>query len=248
MAGHSKWANIQHRKGRQDAKRAKVFTKLVREITVAARLGGADLDSNPRLRTAIKEARSASLPKDKMQKAIDKGTGVAGAEAIEEFIYEGYGPGGVAVMVEGFTDNRNRSAAEIRNIFARSGGNLGENGAVSWQFDRKGFMTVTDSHLSEDEMVEAIIDAGAEDYDTEDETWEVITDVVDLHTVASALEGLNLDVENVAPLMVPQTTMELGLDQAKKIVNMIDRFDDHDDVMKVWTNADPGSLAAAFED
>lgn len=248
MAGHSKWANIQHRKGRQDAKRAKVFTKLVREITVAARLGGADIDANPRLRAAIKEARSASLPKDKMQKAIDKGTGAAGAEAIEEFVYEGYGPGGVAVMVEGFTDNRNRSAAEIRHIFARSGGNLGENGAVSWQFDRKGFMTVHCGSLSEDEMVEAIIDAGAEDYDTEGETWEVITDVVDLHTVASALEGLDLEVENVAPLMVPQTTMELGLDQAKKIVNMIDRFDDHDDVMKVWTNADPESLAATFED
>lgn len=242
MAGHSKWANIQHRKNRQDAKKAKVFTKLAREITVSARLGGGDPEANPRLRAALAEARTVNLPADNIQRAIDKGTGDAASEALEEVVYEGYGPGGVAVLVEGFTDNRNRTAAEIRNLFDKNGGSLGESGSVAWQFRRRSLITVPKDGLGEDELTELVLEVGGEDYEEDDGGWAILADAADLKSVSDALAERGVEVRSAEWFMDPAATVDLEAGVAKRALNLLERLEDHDDVQKVWTNANPGSL------
>ncbi len=243
MAGHSKWANIQHRKGRQDAKRAKIFTKIVREITVSARLGGPDPAANPRLRSAVTEARSVNMPADNIQRAIDKGAGTGDGDSYEEFTYEGYGPGGVAILIEGLTDNRNRTAAEIRSLFSRAGGNLAENGSVAWQFERKGLITLSKDLAGEERLTELLIECGAEDYDDAGEDWIITTDGTELHAVTDGLTELGVEPSNSQWVMVPSNEMEVDSDLSGRIADMLDKLDDHDDVQKVWSNVNPESLS-----
>ncbi|PIE02767.1 MAG: YebC/PmpR family DNA-binding transcriptional regulator [Acidobacteria bacterium] len=238
MAGHSKWANIQHRKGREDAKRGKLFTKLVKEITIAARMGGGDPDSNPRLRAAITSAKSQSMPNDNIKRAVDKGTGKAGGDEIVEITYEGYGPAGVAVIVEAMTDNKNRTTPEIRHAFSKAGGNLGENGSVAWQFKRTGYVVIPKNGLSEDEIAELTLEAGAEDYEDNGENWAILSSVEDYSDVLAYLEEHEIAIASSQLAMIPTTEINVNGDNLKKVMRMIDRFEDMDDVQNVWTNAD----------
>jgi len=238
MAGHSKWANIQHRKGREDAKRAKVFTKLAREIMVSARMGGADPDANPRLRSAIAEARKNSMPNDNIKRAIDKGTGSGDSGQMDEVTFEGYGPGGVAILVEAMTDNRNRTVPEIRHIFSKNGGNLGESGSVAWQFERKGYITIPKEAMGEDALTEAVLEAGAEDYEDAGEVWGVLTAPDELHTVAGALDEQKVDYDSAKLVMIPTNELEVTGDDLTTLMKMMDLLDDHDDVQNVFNNAD----------
>lgn len=242
MAGHSKWANIQHRKSRQDAKKSKVFTKLVREITVSARLGGGDPDGNPRLRAAVAAAREVNMPADNIQRAIDKGVGAGDSDSFEEVTYEGYGPGGVAILVEGLTDNRNRTASEVRNLFTRGGGSMAESGAVNWQFERKGLVTFAKEGIDEERAAELAIESGAEDYEDGGEVWAISTAGSDLHAVADALGVAGVEVKSVEWVMVPTTEVNPEPSQSDKVLSLIENLEDHDDVQKVWTNANPESL------
>ncbi len=240
MAGHSKWANIQHRKSRQDARKAKVFTKLVREITVSARLGGSDPDGNPRLRAAVAAAREVNMPADNIKRAIDRGTGALPGVTYEEMSFEGYGPGGVAVMLELLTDNRNRTTPEIRHLFSKYGGNLGENGCVSWLFARKGLILVPRTpEMNEDEIMELALEAGAEDLDTEDEDYyRVYSSPEELHQVKEKLESSGVTVEAAQMEMEPSSTTRLEGKTAQQMIRLMEAFDDHDDVQNVWANFD----------
>lgn len=242
MAGHSKWANIQHRKNREDAKRAKVFTKLVREITVSARLGGGDPGANPRLRAAIQAAKDENMPNENIERAIDKGTGDLEGEAFEDFTYEGYGPGGAAILIEGVTDNRNRTAAEIRHLFSKGGGNMAESGAVAWQFGRQGIITLPKQGLGEERLTELLIESGAEDYEDAGDSWMITTAGSDLHSVVDELEGHEVEVRSSEWVMVPQAEVELDDETARKVSSLLESLDDHDDVQKVWTNVDVSRL------
>lgn len=242
MAGHSKWANIQHKKNREDAKRAKVFTKLVREITVSARLGGGDPDANPRLRAAIQAAKAENMPNDNIERAIDKGTGDLEGGSLEDFTYEGYGPGGAAILIEGLTDNRNRTAAEIRHLLSKGGGSMAESGAVAWQFSRQGLITLPKQGLGEDRLTELLIESGAEDYEDGDDRWVITTSGAELHSVADSLENREVEVSSSEWVMVPQAEVELDDETARKVVNLLDALDDHDDVQKIWTNVNPETL------
>jgi YebC/PmpR family DNA-binding regulatory protein len=244
MAGHSKWANIQHRKNRQDARKAKAFTKVAREITVAARLGGPDPDANARLRAAVLEARAINMPGDNVQRAIDKGSGELGGEAIEEILYEGYAPGGVAVLIEGMTDNRNRTASEIRSLFNRWGGSLAESGSVAWQFERRSLITVTKEGVSDLRIAEAALESGAEDYEDGDDVWMITAAAADLHAVTQALEKAGLEVRSSEWVQVPHAEVELDASTAKQVAHLVERLDDHDDVQNVWTNARAEALEA----
>ncbi|MBZ0115250.1 MAG: YebC/PmpR family DNA-binding transcriptional regulator [Thermoanaerobaculia bacterium] len=246
MAGHSKWANIQHRKGRQDAKRAKIFTKLVREITVSARLGGPDPEANPRLRSAVAEARVVNMPADNIQRAIDKGAGNADGDSYEEFTYEGYGPGGVAILIEGLTDNRNRTAAEIRSLFSRAGGNLAENGSVAWQFERKSLITVAKDSVGEVRLTELLIECGAEDFEDAGEDWIVTAAGTDLHTVADGLSAHGVEPKSSQWVMVPSNEMDVDSEVSGQVAAMLDKLEDQDDVQKVWSNVNPETLV--YED
>lgn len=237
MAGHSKWANIQHRKSRQDAKRAKVFTKLAKEITVAARMGGPDADANPRLRAAIVAARKISMPNDNIKRAIDKSTG-ADAGQLEEITYEGYGPGGVAFLVECMTDNRNRTAPEIRSTFSKAGGNMGEAGSVAWQFDKKGYIQIPKSSQSEDDLTETLLEAGADDYEEAGEFWGILTAPEELHAVREQLEGMKIEVESAKWEMIPKTEMTIEGETLEKVIKLMEKLEDNDDVQNVWNNAD----------
>ncbi len=237
MAGHSKWANIQHRKGRQDARRGKIFTKLVRELTVSARMGGSDPDGNPRLRSAIAAARAQSMPGDNIKRAIDKGAGTGDTDAWFEITYEGYGPSGVAVLVDTLTDNRNRTTADVRHIFSKSGGNLGETGAVGWQFERQGLVTFDGGDRSEDDITELAIESGADDYEQVGEIWCLTTAPDQMHAVADVLQGEGAEVKTTEWIMVPSNEVEVTAEVASKVIRMIDLFEDNDDVQKVWTNA-----------
>ncbi|NCO21855.1 MAG: YebC/PmpR family DNA-binding transcriptional regulator [Rhodobacterales bacterium] len=247
MAGHSKWANIQHRKGRQDAQRAKVFSKLSKEITVAARMGDPDPDKNPRLRLAVKEAKSVSVPKDVIQRAIQKAVG-GDAESYDEIRYEGYGPNGVAVIVEAMTDNRNRTASNVRSLFTKNGGNLGETGSVSFMFDRKGEIMYPVTAGSADDVLMAAIEAGAEDVESdEDGHWIYCADT-DLNEVATALEASLGESETTKLIWRPQTRTELALDDAQKLMKLIEALEDDDDVQTVTANFDMSEeVAAALE-
>ncbi len=235
MAGHSKWANIQHRKGRQDAARSKLFSKLAKEITVAAKMGDPDPDKNPRLRLAVKEAKSQSVPKDVIQRAIDKSQ-AAGGDDYEEIRYEGYGPGGVAVIVEAMTDNRNRTASTVRSTFGKHGGNLGETGSVSFMFERKGEIVYPASIGDEDTVMEAAIEAGAENVESTEEQHIITCADTDLNEVSTALEEALGESETAKLIWQPTTTTELDLDGAQKLMKLIEVLEDDDDVQRVTAN------------
>jgi YebC/PmpR family DNA-binding regulatory protein len=237
MSGHSKWANIQHRKGKVDAQRGQIFTKLVKELTVAARMGGGDPDGNPRLRAAVLAAKAQSMPNENIKRAIDKGCGkIEGAE-IEEILYEGYGPGGVAVMVAVTTDHRGRTTPEIRHIFAKSGGNMGEAGSVAWQFDRKGLIALPKGK-SEDEMMEIVLELGADDLEDMGDSWGVYTSFDDLHALSDQLAKMGLAPESARMVMVPQNEMTISGDTLQRVMKLIEMLQDNDDVQDVWSNAD----------
>jgi YebC/PmpR family DNA-binding regulatory protein len=235
MAGHSKWANIQHRKGRQDAARSKLFSKLSKEITVAAKMGDPDPDKNPRLRLAVKEAKTASMPKDNIDRAIKKATG-GDAENYEEVRYEGYGPNGVAILVEAMTDNRNRTASNVRATFAKRGGNLGETGSVAFLFDRTGQIVYPADAGSEDEVMLAAIEAGAEDVESSEDGHVVWCADAELNEVSTALEAALGEAESTKLVWRPQTTTELDLDAAQSLMGLIEALEDDDDVQSVTAN------------
>ncbi len=237
MAGHSKWANIQHRKGRQDAARSKLFSKLAKEITVAAKMGDPDPDKNPRLRLAVKEAKSNSVPKDVIDRAIKKSQGGDG-DNYEEIRYEGYGPGGVAVIVEAMTDNRNRTASTVRSTFSKNGGNLGETGSVSFMFDRKGQIVYPAEAGSDDDVMMAAIEAGAEDVESSEDGHVIWCADTDLNDVSTTLEGILGESETTRLVWRPQTTTELDLEGMQKLMKLIEALDDDDDVQHVTANFD----------
>lgn len=247
MAGHSKWANIKHKKGREDAKRGKVFTKLIKEVTVAARMGGGDPAANPRLRSAIAAAKAENMPKDNLERAIKKGTGELEGVNYEEIVYEGYGPGGAAVIVESLTDNKNRAIAEIRHIFTKHGGNIGSNGCVAWMFDKKGLIAVSKENADEDQLMEIALDAGAEDVKDEGDSFEVITAPEDFLTVKEAVDAAEIPTIMAEVAMIPQNMSELQGKDAEKMIKMMDALDDCDDVQNVHTNADiPDDIAESM--
>jgi len=235
MAGHSKWANIQHRKGRQDAARSKLFSKLAKEITVAAKMGDPDPDKNPRLRLAVKEAKSQSVPKDVIDRAIRKSQG-GDAESYDEIRYEGYGPGGVAVIVEAMTDNRNRTASTVRSTFTKCGGNLGETGSVSFMFDRKGQVLYPLEVGDEDTVMMAALEAGAEDVESTEDGHAIFCADTDLNEVSNALEAQLGESESAKLIWKPQTTTELDLEGMEKLMKLIDTLEDDDDVQRVTAN------------
>ena len=235
MAGHSKWANIQHRKGRQDAARSKLFSKLAKEITVAAKMGDPDPDKNPRLRLAVKEAKSQSVPKDVIERAIKKSQGGDG-DNYEEIRYEGYGPSGVAVIVEAMTDNRNRTASTVRSTFGKHGGNLGETGSVGFMFDRKGQVVYGADVGDADMVMEAAIEAGAEDVESSDDGHVIWCEAGDLNEVATALEAALGESETTKLVWRPTTTTDLGLEDAQKLMKLIEALEDDDDVQNVTAN------------
>jgi YebC/PmpR family DNA-binding regulatory protein len=238
MSGHSKWSSIKHKKGAKDAKRGKLFTKLARAITVAARDGGGDPDANSTLGLAVQKARDASMPKDNIQRAIDRGTGEGDdAAAIESVVYEGYGPGGAAILVEALTDNRNRTGSEVRHAFERHGGSLGEPGSVSWQFEKRGVILVDGERYGEDDLM-AAIEAGAEDVDEDGDVLKVSTGPTDLAAVRTALEGAGVEIESAELSMEPKSTVEVGESEAPALLRLMDTLEEHDDVDSVNANFD----------
>lgn len=238
MAGHSKWANIQHRKNTQDAKRGKLFTRSIREITIAARMGGGDPNANPRLRLVMDKALAANMSRDTIDRAIKRGTGTLEGMEYEEVRYEGYGPGGVAVIVDTMTDNRNRTVAEVRHAFSKCGGNLGTSGSVAFQFTERGVLGYP-SGSSEDHLVEVAIETGADDVvRCEDGSFEVLTDPAAFHTVKAALIAANLSPEEAEITLRAGTTVRLGLEDAQKMVKLLDMLEDLDDTQNVYSNAD----------
>jgi len=237
VAGHSKWANIKRRKGAQDAKRGKLFTKLIKEITVAAQMGGGDIDANPRLRLAVDKAKGASMPKDNIARAIAKGSGDVNMAEYQEFNMEGYGPGGVAVLLEVLTDNRNRSAAEVRFAFNKGNGNLGTSGCVAYMFNRKGVVSGPMEGVDEDELMMAALEAGADDATVEEESWEVVAELEAFTTVRDALEA-DFTVESAELSYLPDNTVALEGKDAEQFMRMLDLLEDCDDVQNVHHNAD----------
>ncbi|GCF88914.1 YebC/PmpR family DNA-binding transcriptional regulator [Shewanella sp. M-Br] len=238
MAGHSKWANIKHRKAAQDAKRGKLFTKFIRELTVAAREGGSDPDSNPRLRVAIDKALGGNMTRDTVERAIKRGAGELEGQQLETILYEGYGPGGTAVMVETMTDNRNRTVSGVRNAFSKSGGNLGTDGSVSYLFTKRGVLSYAPG-TDEDALMEAALEAGAEDIVSYDDgAVDVFTDPVDFYTVKELLDNAHFVADNAEIAMVASTKAELDLETAEKFMRLIDTLEDHDDVQEVYHNAE----------
>jgi YebC/PmpR family DNA-binding regulatory protein len=239
MSGHSKWSTIKHKKAATDARRGKVFNKVLKEITVAARLGGGDPKGNPRLRAALLEARSNSVPGDNIDRAIKKGTGELEAEVYEEISYEGYGPGGVAILVEALTDNRNRSAGEIRNLFARNGGSLGEAGCVAWMFNRRGYFAIdrkAPKAPDEEALMELALELGADDVAIEEDVYEIYTTMEDFITVQEELERRGLPLVAKELIMVPQTYVDVPRDKVNQVLRLVEALEDHDDAQKVWAN------------
>ena len=238
MSGHSKWSTIKHKKAATDAKRGKLFNKLLREITVAARMGGGDVKGNPRLRSALLEARASSVPGDTIDRAIKKGTGELEGESYEEVTYEGFGPGGVAILVEGLTDNKNRTAAEIRHLFTRNGGNLGESGSVAWMFNRRGHFVIEGGAMDEETFMELALDLGADDVATSEEAYEIFTAPEDFTRVRDELEKAATPAVVKELAMVPSTPMSIPAERASSILRLLEALEDHDDVQKVWANLD----------
>ena len=238
MSGHSKWHTIKHKKGALDAKRGKVFTKLIKEITVAARTGGGDPDANARLRKAISDAKAANMPNETIDRAVKRGTGELEGVSYEEITYEGYGPGGVAVMVDSMTDNRNRTVAEIRHIFGKNGGNLGTAGAVNWMFEKKGYIVVEKAAKTEEELFEIVTEAGAEDLRDDVDNFEIITAPEEFDTVLEAVKRAGVEPQVAEVEMVPKEYKKLEGAEAKQMLKLMEALEDHDDVQKVSANFD----------
>ena len=238
MSGHSKWATIKRKKGKTDAARGRIFTRLIKEITVAARAGGGDADANPRLRTAVSTAKAANMPADNIKKAIQKGTGELPGTTYDEATYEGYGPGGVAVFIDVLTDNKNRTVAEIRHVFSKHNGNLGENGCVAWMFDTKGIITLQKDGVEEDALMELALEAGASDIDMQEDAVEVLTEATDMESVREALEKASYVVLEAEVRRVPQNTVKLDEKQAESMMKLMDAIEYQDDVQKVSANFD----------
>ncbi len=238
MSGHSKWHSIKHKKEATDAKRGKIFTRYIKEITIAARLGGGDPEANPRLRHAIDGAKSVNMPSDNIKKAIQRGIGELDGVTYEASTYEGYGPGGVAILVEVLTDNKNRSVAEVRYVFGKYNGNLGENGCVGWMFARKGLIIVDRGLIEEDELLEIVLESGAEDLKIEGEIYEVITTVEEFDQVLKAIKDRNLDIESSEIAMIPSSVVKLEGKQAESMLRLFEKLEDLDDVQNVWANFD----------
>jgi YebC/PmpR family DNA-binding regulatory protein len=238
MSGHSKWHTIKHKKAAADAKRGRVFTKIIKEITVAARLGGGDPEGNPRLRTVLLAAKAANMPKDNIEKAIKKGTGELPGVSYEEVSYEGYGPGGVAVFVQALTDNRNRTLPEIRHLFSKYGGNLGESNCVSWMFEKKGYLVVPKGRGSEEALLEVVLEAGGDDVRDDGENWEILAPPDRLEAVKDALASRGIQTSTAELSMVPKTTVKIEGKKAQQLLGMMEALEDHDDVQNVWANFD----------
>jgi YebC/PmpR family DNA-binding regulatory protein len=236
MAGHSKWANIRHRKGAQDSKRGKIFTKIIKEITVAARLGGNDQDSNPRLRKAVSNARSNNMPQDNIIRAIKKGTGELDGIDYEEMSYEGYGPNGIAIFIEVITDNKNRTVSELRHILNKNSGNLAEPGSVAWMFERKGEILISEFIGDEEDLLDDIVDSGADDFERVDNGVLVTTDQSELLNSKDALEKKGYSIKSADLIMVPKSTQAVNEEDQEKIINLMETIDNHDDVNQVYSN------------
>jgi YebC/PmpR family DNA-binding regulatory protein len=238
MSGHSKWHSIKHKKAAVDAKRGKAFTQIIKEITIAARIGGGDPNFNPRLRLAVDKAKSLNMPKDNIERGIKKGTGELEGYNIEEIQYEGYGPGGVAVLIEATTDNRNRTVGEVRHLFSKYGGNLGESGSVNWMFDKKGYLVVERDKIDEEALLEIALEAGAEDVKEDGSSWEIFTPPDAFETVRDALKGKDVPVEVEELGMIPQSSVKLEGKQAQQMLKLMDALEEHDDIDNVWANFD----------
>jgi YebC/PmpR family DNA-binding regulatory protein len=238
MSGHSKWSTIKRKKGKADAERGKIFTKLIKELTVSARDGGGDPEGNPRLRAAIQAAKAANMPASNIERAIKKGTGELPGVTYEQISYEGYGPGGVAVLVEVLTDNRNRSVSEIRNIFTRHGGNLGEVGCVGWMFDKKGLIQVDKRSVDEEKLMDTVLDAGASDMTLEEDYFEIVTPFNKFEAVKQALDQKKIPYSQAELTMIPQTNVKLTGKEAEQMLKLMEDLEDHDDAQKVYANFD----------
>jgi YebC/PmpR family DNA-binding regulatory protein len=239
VSGHSKWSTIKRKKGANDAKRGKIFTKLIKEITIATKMGGGDPDGNPRLRSAVIAAKSENMPKDNIERAIKKGIGDVDGAVYEEILYEGYGPGGVAVLVETMTDNKNRTVADVRHFFAKSGGNLGESGCVGWMFDKKGSIIIDREAIDEDKLMDIAIDAGAEDVVEEENSFQVLTGPGDFNEVVAGLEKAGIAYLEASISMIPKNTIEVGEEKiARSLLRLLENLEDNDDVQKVHANFD----------
>lgn len=238
MSGHSKWHSIKYKKAAQDAKRGKMFTKIIREMVVAARIGGGEPDTNPRLRKAIADAKGVNMPSDNIKRAIMKGTGQLEGTTYEEFSYEGYGVGGVAIFVETLTDNKNRTVSDVRYIFSKNGGNMGESGCVAWMFNRKGYIVVEKAKASEDELLDLILEAGAEDLREDGSNYEIFTAPDDFEAVVNALQENNIEIAASNLGYIPQNYVKLEGKQAQQLLRLMEELEDHDDVQSVWANFD----------
>jgi YebC/PmpR family DNA-binding regulatory protein len=236
MSGHSKWSTIKHKKAAKDAKRGKIFTKLIKEITVAARIGGGDINANPRLRTAVLTARSNSMPGDNIERAIKKGTGELEGVTYEEVQYEGYGPGGTAIIAQVLTDNKNRTVSEIRRLFTKHGGNLGETGCVGWMFDKKGLIAIEKSQIDEEKLMGIVLDAGAEDVRDEDEVFEVVTPPEKFHAVKDCLDHEKIAVASAQVTLIPKNTVDVDAKNVEQVLKLTEELEDHDDVQNVSAN------------
>lgn len=248
MSGHSKWASIKHKKGALDAKRGKIFTKIIKEITVAARLGGGDPSGNARLRHVIAEAKQVNMPADNITRAIKKGTGELEGVNYEEITYEGYGPGGAAILVDVLTDNKNRTVGELRTVFSKNGGNMGESGCVAWMFEKKGLAVVNATEKSEDELLELALDAGADDMQTVGDHFEITSSLENFESVRKALEDHKIKTVSAALTKIPKSTVPVDEKHARSLLKLMDLLEDHDDVQKTYSNFDiPEEVLAALE-
>ena len=238
MSGHSKWHTIKHKKGAADAKRGKIFTRIIKELTVAARNGGGDIDSNPRLRTVVAEAKSVNMPADNIKRAIQRGTGELPGVSYEEIAYEGYGPGGAAVIVETLTDNKNRTVGEIRHVFSKYGGNMAAENSVAWMFDKKGYIVVEKTKANEDSLMAAAIDAGADDMRDDGDNWEIVSPPDAFQAVLEAVKGLNIEPAAAEVALLPQNYVKLEGKPAQQMIRLMEALDEQDDVRNVWSNFD----------
>ncbi len=238
MSGHSKWASIKHKKGAQDAKRGKLFTKIIRELTIAARQGGGDPATSPRLRLAIQRAKDSNMPANNIERAIKKGTGELEGVSLEEITYEGYAPGGVALLVHALTDNKNRTSSEVRKIFSKGGGNMAGQGAVNWIFEKKGYFVINKDTIEEDRLMSIVLEAGAEDLQTEESTYSVTSLPGDFEKVKDALEAKNIKLEVAELSMVPKNNIKVAGDTAKKVLSLIETLEEYDDIQNVYANFD----------
>jgi len=238
MSGHSKWHSIKHKKAREDAKRGKIFTRLIKEVTIAARLGGGDPDHNPRLRLAMDRAKAQNMPASNIDRAIKKGTGELPGQVYEEVLYEGYGPGGAALLIEVVTDNRNRTVSEIRHLLAKHNGHLGETGSVAWMFDKKGCLRVPEAEAKEDELLDIIVEQGAEDMSRQEGHFEIITEVTNFHAVGQALEDNGVPVASSELVWIPRTSVPVTGKKAQQLLHLLEMLEDHDDVQNIHANFD----------